>query len=210
MWTTGAPSTGVDEHPATSAPALNTVIVHRVERIRYLLLRPVGAGGVGGPRRHESPRRHLAHADGLHPLLAFLLLLQQLALARDVAAVALRQHVLANRADVLAGNDFRSDRSLHRNLELLAWDEFLELAGHLVAVRGGSVFVHDRAERIDRLALAQDVDLDEIGFLVARLLVVKAGVSAGARLQRVEEVEDDFAQRHRVEQLPPPATQGMH
>src|SRR5579884_2452687 len=50
---------------------------------------------------------HAAHA--LHPTLAFLLLLQQLALARDVAAVALRQHVLAHRRDVLARDHLRPD-----------------------------------------------------------------------------------------------------
>src|SRR6266581_1273166 len=43
--------------------------------------------------------------DLLHPLLPFLLLLEELALARDVPAVALRQDVLAHRRDVLAGDD---------------------------------------------------------------------------------------------------------
>src|SRR4051812_17047323 len=38
-------------------------------------------------------------ADLLHALLSFLLLLEQLALARDVAAVALGRHVLANGLD---------------------------------------------------------------------------------------------------------------
>jgi hypothetical protein len=41
-------------------------------------------------------------ADHLHALLALLLLLEQLALAGDVTAVALGEHVLADRADVLA------------------------------------------------------------------------------------------------------------
>jgi hypothetical protein len=41
----------------------------------------------------------------LHALLAFLLLLEQLALARDVAAVALGEHVLAQRLDRLARDD---------------------------------------------------------------------------------------------------------
>jgi hypothetical protein len=38
-----------------------------------------------------------------HALVAFLLLVQQLALARHVAAVALRRHVLAERARGFAG-----------------------------------------------------------------------------------------------------------
>src|SRR3954469_12359494 len=60
--------------------------------------------GRGLQGRDEGLLRHLDAADHLHPPLAFLLLLQQLALAGDVAAVALRQHVLADRANVLAGD----------------------------------------------------------------------------------------------------------
>src|SRR3546814_10706826 len=44
-------------------------------------------------RLDEGRLRNLDLAELAHPLLAFLLLLQQLALARDVAAVALRGHV---------------------------------------------------------------------------------------------------------------------
>src|SRR5215207_4907306 len=49
--------------------------------------------------------RNFDAADALHALLAFLLLLEQLALARDVAAVALGEHVLAQRLDRLARDD---------------------------------------------------------------------------------------------------------
>ena len=48
----------------------------------------------------EGFLRDLDRADLLHALLAFLLLLEQLALARDVAAVALGDDVLAQRLDV--------------------------------------------------------------------------------------------------------------
>ena len=61
--------------------------------------------------------------------------------------------------------------------------------------------MHDCTERVDRLALQQDVDLNQCSLLLAGLLVVEAGVTAGARLQRVEEIEDDLAQRHGVAQL---------
>src|SRR5690606_4782536 len=44
--------------------------------------------------RQEGLLRDLHAADLLHALLAFLLLLQKLLLARDVATVALGQHVL--------------------------------------------------------------------------------------------------------------------
>src|SRR6185437_9160505 len=57
--------------------------------------------------REERLLRHLHPADLLHALLALLLLLEQLALARDVAAVALREHVFAPRLDGLARDHAR-------------------------------------------------------------------------------------------------------
>src|SRR5690606_33181947 len=55
--------------------------------------------------RQERLLRNLDGADALHPLLAFLLLLEQLALTRDVTAVTLRQHVLAQRLHRFASHD---------------------------------------------------------------------------------------------------------
>src|SRR5690625_1910568 len=55
--------------------------------------------GVGGQRGDEGLRRDLDPADVLHPLLALLLLLQELALTGAVTAVALGQHVLAQCAE---------------------------------------------------------------------------------------------------------------
>jgi hypothetical protein len=43
MRITGAPSTGADEHPASTALALNAAIVDRAERMSYLLLGLVGS-----------------------------------------------------------------------------------------------------------------------------------------------------------------------
>src|SRR5579884_3796487 len=62
--------------------------------------------------RQERLLRHLDASHLLHPLLALLLLLEQLALAGDVAAVALGRHVLAVGLDRLAGHDARADRGL--------------------------------------------------------------------------------------------------
>ena len=45
---------------------------------------------------NESFLRDVHVANGFHPLFAFLLLLQQFAFARDVAAIAFRRYVLAN------------------------------------------------------------------------------------------------------------------
>src|SRR5918993_1114728 len=69
--------------------------------------------------REEGFLRNLDGPELLHALLAFLLLLEQLALAGDVAAVALGQHVLADRLDRFAGDDPAADRRLDRDLEHL-------------------------------------------------------------------------------------------
>src|SRR2546426_6615261 len=61
--------------------------------------------------------RYLHRPDLLHSFLSFFLLLQQLALACDVAAVALRGNVLAQWANRLARNDLGSDRCLDHYLE---------------------------------------------------------------------------------------------
>src|SRR3712207_9478728 len=102
------------------------------ERGRLLLAGFSGvAGGQGGD---EGLLRDLDPPDGLHPLLALLLLLQQLALAGDVTAVALGEHVLANRANVLARDDAGPDRRLDRHFELLARDQLTQLGGPRGAV----------------------------------------------------------------------------
>src|SRR5215510_2518871 len=62
---------------------------------------------------------YLDGADLLHPLFPCLLLLEQLALARDVAAVAFREHVLPLGLHGLARNDARANRRLDRNVEHL-------------------------------------------------------------------------------------------
>src|SRR5436190_7149616 len=74
------------------------------------------------PLQHREERllRDFDRADLFHALLSFLLFFEQLALAGDVAAVAFRQHVLAQRLDVLARHDVASDRGLDSHVEHLA------------------------------------------------------------------------------------------
>src|SRR5665213_2173108 len=112
--------------------------------------------------REEGLLRHLDAPDLLHPLLAFLLLLEQLALARDVAAVALRDHVLAEGLDRLARDHVRSDRRLDRHVVLLTGDLRPQPLGQHLAELIGLVAVHDHRERIDWVAAEQHVELDEV------------------------------------------------
>src|SRR5918992_1542049 len=95
----------------------------------------LGGGLIQLEHREERLLRHLHAAHLLHALLAFLLLLEQLALARDVAAVALRDHVLAHRLHRLARDDLRPDRCLDRDLELLPWDLLAQALGEHAAGR---------------------------------------------------------------------------
>ena len=104
-------------------------------------------------------------------------LLEQLALARDVAAVALGEHVFALRLHRLAGDDPAADRGLDRHVEQLARDQLAQLRRHLAAVHVGPGAVHDRRERIDRHAVEEHVDLRQVGDAIAGGLVVEARVA---------------------------------
>src|SRR5437899_3793842 len=80
----------------------------------------------GGYLQHRQKRLlgdiHAAHA--LHAPLAFFLFLEQLALARDVAAIALGENVFAYRADGLPGDHAAANGRLQRNLKHLPRDQF--------------------------------------------------------------------------------------
>src|SRR6195952_1527353 len=89
--------------------------------------------------RHRSILPHLQ--------LALLLLVEQLALAAGVAAIAFRGHVLAHRADRLAGDHLAADRRLDRDLEQMARDQFLEPLDHAAPPRLGGAAVDDHAQR---------------------------------------------------------------
>src|SRR5665213_4422939 len=102
--------------------------------------------------REERLLRHLYPADLLHALLALLLLLEQLALTRDVTAVALREHVLAARLHGLARDDPRPDRRLDRDVEHLARNLLAQLLDEQLAALVGEVTVDDERQRVDHLA----------------------------------------------------------
>src|SRR6185437_7714021 len=67
--------------------------------------------------------RYLDATDLLHALLAFLLFLQQFFLTRDVAAVALGQHVLAQRLHRRTRDNLPADRGLDSHIEHLSRDQ---------------------------------------------------------------------------------------
>src|SRR5205823_11204089 len=66
--------------------------------------------------RHEGFLWNLHRADPLHPPLTFFLLFEQFALAGDVAAIALGQHVLAHGGYRLPRDHLSANSRLQRHL----------------------------------------------------------------------------------------------
>src|SRR5687767_8632596 len=123
---------------------------------------PARASVVDLQDRQKRFLRNLDRAHLLHALLPLFLLLEELALSRDVAAVALREHVLPKRLHRRAGDDLVADRRLDRDFEELPRDELTQLVGDLATVLVGLLAVDDDAERVDRVAVDEHVELHEI------------------------------------------------
>ncbi|SII84905.1 Uncharacterised protein [Mycobacteroides abscessus subsp. abscessus] len=68
----------------------------------------------------------------------------------------------------------------------------------------------DRGERVDLIAVEEDVDLDEVGAVHAVVGVVEGGVAFRPGLELVEEVEDDLGQRQAVADLDAVRGQVVH
>src|SRR5260370_13848617 len=77
--------------------------------------------------RHERFLRDLDRTHPLHPSLSFFLLLEQLALAGDVAPVALAQDVFAHRRYGLARDHLTADGRLARHFVQLSRCDRLQL-----------------------------------------------------------------------------------
>src|SRR5262249_35581683 len=103
--------------------------------------------------RDERLLRNVHLAELAHPLLAFLLFFQELALAGDVAAVALGGDILAKGTQGFAGDNFPANCRLDRNLEHVRRDQLLELLHHGATAAFGASPVDQHGERVDRFAV---------------------------------------------------------
>src|SRR6202795_2078033 len=101
----------------------------------------------------ESLLRNLDSPDLFHPLLAFLLLLEQLAFSRDIAAVTFGGDVLAQRLDGLARDNLGADSVLDRDFEHLARYHLAHLFAQRPAPFVSLVAMHDYRKRVDLLAV---------------------------------------------------------
>src|SRR5215210_3027107 len=120
----------------------------------------------------EGFLRYFYAAHLFHAAFAFFLLLEELAFAGYVAAVAFGCDVFAVGTDGLAGDHTLAPGGLDGHLELLAWDELFELLDQCPAALVSLVAVDDDGERVDGVAGDEDLDFDEVGGFVSERHVV--------------------------------------
>ena len=58
--------------------------------------------------------------------------------------------------------------------------------------------MNDKGERIDHLAADHDVQLNQLGWLVAGQLIVKGSIAFGTGFERIEEVVDNLVERQLI------------
>src|SRR5215208_4234453 len=122
-------------------------------------------------RGQEGLLRYLHASDLLHAALAFFLLFEELAFAGNVATVTFGGNVFTVGANGLACDHTLAHGGLHWHLELLAWDQVFELLDDRAAALVGLVAVDDDRERVHGVTRDEDLDLYQVGRLVAKWFV---------------------------------------
>src|SRR5439155_14552650 len=168
-----------------NSTSLQAMLVHSIPALQY---------------RHERLLRDVDAPHAFHALFAFFLLFQEFAFARHVAAVAFGGDVLADGLDGFAGDDFAADGGLEGNFKQVSVDFFLEADEQLAAAGFGVVAVDDRRQRVDAIAVHQNVDLHEVADAEADEVVVHRSVPAGRALEAVVKIVNHLGQRHLVDQ----------
>src|SRR5271156_5469196 len=148
----------------------------------------------------ESLLRNLDASDLLHPLLPFLLLLEQLAFSRDIAAVTLGGDVFAQRLDGFTRDDLGADRGLNRDFEHLARNQFAHLFAQRPAPFVGLVAMHDNRKRVHHLAVDPYIQFNQRPGPEVQKLVIQRCVAAAHRFEPIVKVEDNLGQRQLVVQ----------
>src|ERR1035441_7743405 len=138
--------------------------------------------------------RNVDAANAFHALLAFFLLLQLLALARNIAAITFRNNVLANGVHGFTGDDLGADGGLDRHLEHLAGNEFPHFGNQKFPAFVGEVTVHDDGERVHGFTGNQDVELHHWRFPIVGQMVIEGSVATRNGFEAVVKVEDDLVQ----------------
>src|SRR5215813_6797270 len=127
--------------------------------------------------RQKCFLRNLHLAQLFHALLPFLLPTQQLALARDVAAIAFGHDVLAEGAYDLACDDAAANGGLDDDLEHLPWDEVFEAVAQLTPPVIGFITMDDGGQRIRGITVNEDIELHQVSRAHSFRFVVERGIA---------------------------------
>ena len=60
--------------------------------------------------------------------------------------------------------------------------------------------MHNKGQRIHRLPVYQNIQLHQLTFLIAQQAVIKGGIAAASGFQHIEEIVNNFIQRHVIGQ----------
>ncbi|CSF95185.1 Uncharacterised protein [Shigella sonnei] len=93
--------------------------------------------------------RQLDVTDLLHAFLTFFLLLQQLFLTADIAAITFSQYVFTQLFHGGSRNNVRTNRCLNGDIKLLAWDQIFHLLHQLATAVLRIITVGDQRQRIN-------------------------------------------------------------
>src|SRR6266481_6370576 len=148
----------------------------------------------------ESLLRNLDAPDLFHPLLAFLLLLEQLSFSRDIAAITLGGDVFAQRLNGFARDNLGADTGLNRDFEHLARNQLAHLFAQRPAPFVSLVAMHDYRKRVDHLAINPYVQFNQRAGPEVQKLVVQRRIAPAHRFQAIIKVEDDLGERQLVVQ----------
>src|SRR5882762_9534180 len=100
----------------------------------------------------EGFLRNVHLADALHAALAFFLFFEEFAFARNVAAVALGENVLANRGHRFARDHAAANRGLNRHLKHLPRNQFAQARHQIAAALVRLFAMANHRKRVHRLA----------------------------------------------------------
>src|SRR5882762_7619373 len=126
----------------------------------------------------EGFLRNVHLADALHAALAFFLFFEEFAFARNVAAVALGENVLADGGDGFARDHAAANRGLDRDFKHLPRNELSQARHQIAPALSRKLAMDDQRQRVDRFAGDQHIQFDEIRFDLSRNLVIERGVAA--------------------------------
>ena len=126
---------------------------------------------------HKCFLRNFYRAQLPHSLFTLFLLLQQLFLTGNIAAVALGKHVFPHGLNGFSGNDLAADRRLYRHLKQLPRNVLFQLLHDFSCPFVCLVGVNDKRQGIDNFAVQQYVQFYQLGFHIVADFIIKRAIA---------------------------------